>query len=206
MFRPRRLAGYFALGLIAAAPASSRADTSCLAALDALGVSYERVDRPGLAIGVSITGDLGGVEYVGYVARELVLDCSLAYSLAMAGVVLRAHGIERAIYSGAYTRRTIRNSSRPSSHSFGLAIDVHEYEGEELGRLRIQDDYEQGLGSARECLGAPLTEGGAILRDLHCRLEEAALFRFILSPDYDAHHFDHFHFEALPWAERDDVS
>ena len=212
MIRPFGMAAISAWALAAgdfaggSAHARSGGDAAaCLAALDALGVEYERVERPGIVVGVAVTADLGGVKYVSYTGDELVLDCSLVYSLARAGEVLSAYGVERATYSSAYQRRTIRNTSRPSSHSFGLAIDVHIYEGAELGRLRLEDDYEQGLGSAGDCLGRPLTEGGAILRDIHCRLEDAELFRFILSPDYDAHHYNHFHFEALPWGERDDV-
>lgn len=212
MSRPWRWAWFLAVAwgalaapaALAGEPGDGRA-ASCRDALDDLGVRYERADKPGIAIGVAVEGELGGVRYDAYNGGELVLDCSLVYSLARAGEVLRAHGIERAVYSASYQRRRIRNSSRPSSHSFGLAIDVHEFEGDDLGQLRIKDDYEQGLGSDRDCLGSPLTEGGAILRDLHCRLEDARLFRFILSPDYDAHHFNHFHFEALPWSRRDDL-
>ncbi len=177
----------------------------CLRALDDLGVRYDRVDREGIELGVRVRGDIGGVEYAAYHDADLVLDCSLVYSLARAGAVLRAHGIERATYSSAYDRRNIRGSNRPSSHSFGLAIDVHEYDGDRPGLLRVEDDYEQGLGSDEDCLGRPLTEGGAILRSVHCRLEHSELFRFILSPDFDAHHFNHFHIEAEPWSEREDV-
>lgn len=194
------------LSVPAFAGPSGQRSAECTRALDALEVEYERVEREGIAIGVKVEGPLGGVTYEAYDESELILDCSLVYSLARAGALLREHGIERATYSGAYERRMIRNSSRPSRHSFGLAIDVHIYEGDELGRLRIQDDYEQGLGSAEDCLGRPLTEGGAILRHIHCRLDCAQLFRHILSPDYDAHHFNHFHFEAPPWSEREDFS
>ena len=210
----RRPWSWFLAALIGGAPGISPAlagapgdggETACFDALDQLGVRYERADRPGIAIGVKVQGTVGGVTYDAYDGSDLVLDCSLVYSLARAGDVLREYGIERAVYSGSYQRRTIRNTGRTSSHSFGLALDVHIYEGESLDRLRIEDDYEQGLGSADDCLGRPLTEGGAILRDLHCRLENAQLFRFILSPDYDAHHFNHFHLEAHPWTERDDL-
>lgn len=190
----------------ARASAGETGPSICLRALDRLGVRYEETSRPGIDAAVRVRGDLGGVEYVSYGDRELVLDCSLVYSLARAGELLRARGIARAFYSSAYDRRSIRGTSTPSSHSFGLAIDVHEFETDGGERLTLADHYEQGLGSQRDCLGCPLTRRGAVLRDMYCRLEAAELFRFILSPDYDAYHYDHFHFEARPLGERGDIA
>lgn len=211
---PQGTRALFALGLAvlgAAAPAGTgaRAETGpsiCLRALDELGVSYETTQREGIEVAVEVGGDLGGVTYKSYNGDDLVLDCSLVYSLARAGELLRARGIERAVYSSAYQRRTIRGTNTPSSHSFGLAIDVHEFEGDSIGRIRLKDDYEQGLGGDGDCLGRPLTRAGAILRDIDCRLGASGLFRFILSPDYDAHHYNHFHLEAEPLSERRDIA
>jgi hypothetical protein len=187
---------------------SARADSgaaSCLATLDALDVRYERVRRPGIAVGVEVGGPLGGVEYRSFRGdAPLVLDCSLVVSLAVAGRYLAAHGITTATYSSAYQRRNIRGTSRPSRHSFGLAIDVHIFEGDDVGPLTIRDDYEQGLGWEIDCIGRPLTPAGAILRTIDCQLTRSGLFRIILSPDYDADHYNHFHIEALPWQERTD--
>jgi len=179
--------------------------SSCLAALDELGVEYARARRRGIEIGVEVRGLLGGVEYRSYTRDPLVLDCSLVFSLARAGELLRAHGVERVHYSSAYQRRNIRGTSRPSRHSFGLAIDVHTLVlagGEHLAA--VKHDYEQGLGDDWDCVGEPLTELGALLRTIDCQLTHSGLFRIILSPDYDADHYNHFHIEALPWSERTD--
>ena len=175
---------------------------SCLRALSKAGVRYQRVDRVGVKIGVTITDNkLGGVEYVGYEQGKLVIDCSLAVSLAKNGLFLRRLGIEKITYSSAYQRRNIRGTNRPSRHSYGLAIDLHTFHVEGLGSLRIRDDYEQGLGTIEDCVGQPLTEQGALLRTIDCELAESGDFRIILSPDYDAHHYNHFHVEVLPWDE-----
>lgn len=68
--------------------------------------------------------------------------------------------------------------------------------------LRVDRDYEQGLGDEVDCVGQPLTQGGAILKVLQCQLVRSGLFHLVLSPDYDDAHHDHFHLEVKPWADR----
>lgn len=202
------------LALLVAAAPTARAEPdpepasgpSCLAALDALGVSYKKAKRRGVDVGVEVRGRLGGVEYRAYGgAGPLVIDCSLAFSLARAGELMRAHGIDRVSYSSAYQRRNIRGTSRPSRHSFGLAIDVHSFVlagGEKVAAVKL--DYEQGLGDNDDCVGDPLTELGAVLRAVDCQVSRSGLFRIVLTPDYDGDHYNHFHLEVLPWRERSD--
>ena len=173
----------------------------CTAELDARGVSWTKASRRGIAHAVEIKGPLGGVEMTG-IGQPLVIDCSLAVSLAEAGRYLRALGIEKATFSSAYSRRNVRGTNRPSKHSFGLAIDVHTFTGADLGTLRVDKDYEQGLGDDVDCLGAPLTQGGAVLKVMQCQLVRSGLFHLVLSPDYDDAHHDHFHLEARPWGDR----
>jgi hypothetical protein len=168
----------------------------CFAELDARHVSWQHASRPGITLGVEIKGPLGGVALTSD-DQPLVIDCSLAVSLDEAGRYLRALGIEKATFSSAYSRRNVRGTNHPSKHSYGLAIDVHTF-----GDLRVDRDYEQGLGDEVDCVGQPLTEGGAVLKTLQCQLVRSGLFHLVLSPDYDDAHHDHFHLEALPWRER----
>ncbi len=175
---------------------------TCTSELDARGVSWRKAPRTGIAHGVEILGPLGGVTF-GAPDRGLVIDCSLAVSLDEAGRYLRGLGIETVTFSSAYSRRNVRGTNRPSKHSYGLAIDIHTFAGQDLGTLRIDRDYEQGLGDVVDCLGDPLTQGGAVLKVLQCQLVRSGLFHLVLSPDYDDAHHDHFHLEVKPWAERD---
>ena len=188
--------------LVLAAAGSALADTpgDCFAELDARGVAYKRAKRPGIALGVELTGPLGGVQITGEDA--LVVDCSLAVSLDEITRYLRALGIDRATFSSAYSRRNVRGTNRPSKHSYGLAIDVAGFSGTDLGTVRIDRDYEQGLGDAVDCVGQPLAQGGAVLKILQCQLVRSGLFHLVLSPDYDDAHHDHFHLEVKPWQER----
>ena len=156
--RARRARGALARGAGRPAP--------CLRALDRLGIDYG-VPAPRDRDGVEVLGNLGGIEYRSYNRDPLVLDCSLVYSLARSGAMLRARGVERVSYSSAYQRRNIRGTSRPSRHSFGLAIDIHTFAlvgGETFAAIRA--DYEQGLGDASRLRGrAAHRAGRALARD-----------------------------------------
>jgi len=90
----------------------------------------------------------------------------------------------------------------PSKHSYGLAIDVSAFTGDTLGTLRIDRDYQAGLGDDVDCIGAPSTKNAETLKVLQCQLVRSGLFHLVLSPDYDDAHRDHFHLEAVPWHER----
>lgn len=173
----------------------------CTKELDARGVAWKPAARPGIKLAVEVTGSLGGLRLTSE-DQPLVIDCSLAVSLAEAGRYFTGLGFDRATFSSAYSRRNVRGTNHPSKHSFGLAIDVHTFTGDGIGTLRVDRDYEQGLGDEVDCVGTPLTQGGALLKTLQCQLVRSGLFHLVLSPDYDDAHHDHFHLEALPWADR----
>ncbi|CAN5345930.1 hypothetical protein BH11MYX1_BH11MYX1_23170 [soil metagenome] len=173
----------------------------CFSELDVRHVAYRHASRPGIELGVELTGTVGGIELVSE-DQPLVVDCSLAVSLDEAGRYIHALGIANATFSSAYSRRNVRGTNHPSKHSFGLAIDVHTFTGPEVGALRVDRDFEQGLGDDLDCVGSPLTQGGAVLKILQCQFVRSGLFYLVLSPDYDDAHHDHFHLEAKPWAQR----
>ena len=190
-----------ALASTGAAHAESTAAT-CRAELDARKIVYKRITRKGIANAIEVTSALGGITYASDGAG-LILDCSLAVSLDEAGSYLTALGFSQAYFSGAYSRRNVRGTNRPSKHSFGLAIDVHRFMGAQLGTVRVDRDFEQGLGDQLDCIGAPLTEAGAALKIAQCQLVNSGLFSLVLSPDYDDAHYDHFHLEVVPWDKRE---
>jgi hypothetical protein len=173
---------------------------SCYDELEARKVDFKKTKKSGIANAVEIAGRLGGVEVTG--PSPLVIDCSLAVSLDEAGRYLRALGVDKATYSSAYSRRSVRGTNRPSKHSYGLAIDVSGFAGPELGTMSVARDYEQGLGDAVDCVGTPMTQAGAVLKILQCQMVRSGLFHLVLSPDYDDAHHDHYHLEVKPWRER----
>jgi hypothetical protein len=192
---------------LAAAPAARAGGGpgACYRALDARGVAWTHADRPGIDLGVEVEGPLGGVTYQAFSGKPLVLDCSLVVSLAEAGPYFVALGIDRVTFSSAYQVRNVRGTRRRSKHSFGLAIDVHTFHGPELGTVNVERDFEQGLGDAADCVGQPLTQGGAVLKRLECQLVASGLFDLVLNPDYDSDHYNHFHLQARRWRDRDEL-
>jgi hypothetical protein len=192
----RTIAALASLGLTGTVAADDR----CHDELTALGVTWTPARRSGIADAVHVRGPLGGVTWSG--PGDLVIDCSLAVSLAAAGPVFRAVGLTEARYSSAYSVRNVRGTDRKSKHSFGLAIDVPRLTGATVGTLAVISDYEPGLGDGYDCVGQPMTQGGAVLKVLQCQLVRSGLFYLVLSPDYDDAHHDHFHLEARPWSAR----
>jgi len=192
--------------VLSSTPAWAGSAETCKAELAARKVSWKPARLPGIANPVEITGPLGGITYESY-DRPLIIDCSLAVSLDEAGRYMHALGFDKAFFSNAYSRRNVRGTNRPSKHSFGLAIDIHWFIGGDPDHttLRIDRDYEQGLGDDVDCVGNPLTQGGATLKILQCQLVRSGLFFLVLSPDYDDAHHDHFHLEAKPWGERSEL-
>lgn len=200
----RGLAVVLAVGIgcapIARASPASPAPT-CTDELTQRGVAWRPTRRPGIDLPVEIDGALGGVRWHPAGRRPLVIDCSLAVSLAEAGPYFVAAGIERITVISAYARRNVAGTDRPSKHSYGLAIDVSRFEGDGT-ELSVAEHYEPGLGDEIDCLGQPATAGGAVLKVLQCQLVRSGLFHLVLSPDYDYAHRDHFHLEARTWTER----
>ncbi|MDB4959707.1 MAG: uncharacterized protein JWO36_7276 [Myxococcales bacterium] len=193
----------FAILLVASAAHADKAAPlgDCIAELEARHVAWKKASRPGIAVAVQLTGAVGGIALTSD-DQPLVIDCSLAVSLDEAGRYFRGLGVTKATFSSAYSRRNVRGTTHPSKHSYGLAIDVHTFSGPDVGDLRIDRDYEQGLGDDVDCIGEPLTQGGAVLKVLQCQLVRSGLFHLVLSPDYDDAHHDHFHLEVKPWRER----
>ncbi len=193
--------------LVPVATAWAAARPACLESLDALEVPYERAPpREGIAVPVEVTGPLGGVTYtpVGR-ARPLVLDCSLVYSLALAGRYFVEEGLLEAVYTDSYNRRFVHGTRRWSKHAFGLALDVHFWRDATQARVSVAHDYQKGLGRGRDCLGRPADDDSRRLRLVWCRLVRSELFRLVLDPDYDEGHRDHFHIQAPAWNERTDL-
>jgi hypothetical protein len=182
------------------------AAADCLDRLDTLRVPYRPAGPiPGVEEPVEVTGPLGGVRYVPLGReRPLVLDCSLVFSLALAGRYLRDEGITSAVFSDALNRRHVRGTTRWSKHSYGLALDVHHFDG--AARLSVEGDYQTGLGRGRDCVGRPGDDRARRLRVLWCRLARSELFRMVLDPDFDGDHRNHFHLQAEPWGDRQDLS
>ena len=177
----------------------------CLQALDALRVPYQRVGPiSGVDEPVEVLGPLGGVSYIALGRpRPLVLDCSLVFSLALAGRYLRDEGITTAVYSDALVRRYVRGTVACPNTASGWRSTCTASRAR--GACRSNGDYQPGLGQGRDCVGRPGDARARSLRVLACRLARSELFRLVLDPDLDTDHRNHFHLQAPAWDERQDL-
>lgn len=158
----------------------------CLAELTAQKVRFKSLDaRPGIETPVLVSGSVGAISYFAH-GIELVLDCRMALSLAQISPIFAKHGVSKVRFSGAYVYRLTRHG-KLSLHANGLALDVHALTvGPKVHT--VEAEFARGVG----CDGdIPL------VNRIACELRATALFREVITPDYDADHKDHLHI-AIP--------
>lgn len=85
-------------------------------------------------------------------------------------------------------------------HPAGLAIDVALLHRRDGRWLSVQHDFHGRIGAKTCGEGAPMPESpdARELRALVCESSDLGLFTYVLTPDYNAAHFDHFHMEIKP--------
>ena len=85
-------------------------------------------------------------------------------------------------------------------HPAGLAVDVAMLHRRDGRWLSVQKDFHGRVGVKTCGAGAPVPESPDA-RELHalvCESSELGLFTYVLTPDYNAAHADHFHMEIKP--------
>jgi hypothetical protein len=167
----------------------------CMAALDRAGVIYVRVPplerEEGCGYADAVRLQSSSVSYGGSVA--LRCPAMLALLLWERHVLIpaaEAHFRQMPAslrHLGTYACRPIagRSGRRLSQHAFANAIDIASVTvgGETVSVLRDWDDT---------------GEKGRFLRDL--RAGACRMFSAVLSPDYNAAHANHFHFDLGRWS------
>jgi hypothetical protein len=85
-------------------------------------------------------------------------------------------------------------------HPAGLAIDVGLLHLRSGRWINIRQDFHGHLGQKTCGEGAPQPESpdARELRALVCEAAAIGIFTYVLTPDYDAAHADHFHMEIKP--------
>src|SRR6185436_11503074 len=182
-----------------------QADRACLRALGDARVPFVAVGTlRGVRTPVEVVGPIGGVWLVPRAGRAARMDCQLARALAQTAPLLRGLRVDGLSFSGAYDYRRRHHSRRLSEHAHGLAIDVHAVHTAG-GWFDVQRDFARDPGGWRParaggalaaCVGAPASPAGRFLRTVTCSLALHPAFRYVLTPDYDGDHHNHFHLEA----------
>jgi hypothetical protein len=117
--------------------------------------------------------------------------CELAESLADMTDMLRSRGVTDVVYLGVYGCRVVAGTSTLSEHGRGRAFD--------LAALRTTDGTVHTVVSHWEKdQPSPVTPSGRLLRETVEELYEDRVFNIILTPDYNADHYNHFHLDLTP--------
>jgi hypothetical protein len=188
------------------ANASSTDGAACRAELKALGVKFTNVadhdhpDRRGCGIphGVIVTRGPTGITY----SPALLVDCSLAATLPeVERIVQDAAGrhlgapIVRIDTLGTFAcrhRTSMWGGDVLSEHALGLAVDIGAFVPKKGRAVSVVRDYELGAADPK----AP----GAFLRDVYWRLKRESDLSFVLGPEYNEAHRNHFHLDrGLRW-------
>ncbi len=194
---------------ITGTPAAPGSDVVCLSLLAAEGqVFVEAEATEGIATPVKIPeAGIGGVSYRYFYSgkKPRVIDCRLALALIRAAPVLRANGVAEVVFLNHYRPSFGRfGRGEYNFHSQGLAMDVWAFKTVSGLELVVRRDYETGLGfvDPHSCLGRPMTMKGMLLRKIACDLDASDAFEAILTPDYDAQHWHHYHLSAFHSQQR----
>jgi hypothetical protein len=163
--------------------------TACVDALRRAGVAVQempkRRDRPGCERLGTVT--ISRLSRARLDAEEMRCDTALRLYLlerhAVVPLARRELGaeVERIEHFGSYSCRTIRDSSRLSEHARANAFDLAGFRLANGRTVSLKTDWASGGAEAR------------FLRAVRTRA--CLLFNMVLSPDYDAAHADHFHFD-----------
>lgn len=164
---------------------------ACFMLLDQAGVAYTRLDRPSdnpeCGIEDGLTLDQSLTPY----SDTLTMSCRLAATLYVwerhvvipAAEELLGQGVKRIETMGSYACRRVNSAStgRWSEHAHGEAVDISGFTLDDGSRIMIEDDF------------AAADPRGEFLRRVRDRA--CGLFSTTLSPDYNALHHNHLHFD-----------
>jgi hypothetical protein len=168
---------------------------ACRSSLRAWGVTFSSLpDRAapdaklcGIPHGVRLARGPTGIAY----QPELVLDCSMALLLPEVETVMQrvasatlGQRIARIRTFGTYSCRDMVGwLGTKSEHSFANAIDIAAFDTADGKAITVLRDFYQP------------TPAGKFLRRLHDELRADTHLSYVLGPDHDAAHKNHFHLD-----------
>jgi hypothetical protein len=128
-----------------------------------------------------------------------IFDCRLVLALDDFSVLLQKHGIVEAIHMSAYRPRSQFGCTHKydgKQHCGALAVDIMTFKRKDGSSLSVERDF-HGHPGLSTCTTHPApNELWAIV----CEAADAGIFNVILSPNYNAQHYNHLHVEVTPEA------
>ena len=177
----------------------------CLQTLQALGVpftvpgttTYDNVDGKTCEVfePVRVGPVINGVTFhpsdFGNAPTPLYVQCGTALALYATAELAKERDITDIVHYGTYNCRYIAGTTTLSQHSFAYAIDIAGVETASGDQYTIQFDWEVGEPD-------PQTEGGELLYWMAHEMYDRHIWNIILTPEYNAAHYNHFHVDLTP--------
>ncbi len=159
---------------------------------------------PGVAAPMRLDGRLHGVTFRGPGAKSKhsIMDCRLVLALEAFAKVLATHGVTDVHYGNTYRPKARFGGQRgrtPSQHAYALAIDIVRFDLRDGTVLRVEEDYHGDLGKPSCGPDAAMSErtpASILFRNIVCDVARAGVFHHMLTPNHDAAHRTHFHFDV----------
>jgi hypothetical protein len=147
-----------------------------------------------------VTGPFHGVKYVTPSSKYGLFDCRLALALDDMAKLLAPYGVAEIHVDNIYRpgARLPGRKNKPSQHSYGLAVDIMALKLADGRKLSVEHDWHGERGKppcGPEAEITPSSEEATLLRSLVCEVARQGLFHHLLTPNYDAAHRNHLHFD-----------
>jgi hypothetical protein len=181
---------------------------TCEAELTRRSVPFERGEpTAGVLAPVRLPGPLsGGVSIHSMLApRERphaameIFDCRLALALDDFSQQLAKHGVVEMVHLSAYRSRAQFGCTPKydgKQHCGALAVDIASFRRRDGTTLSVEKDFHGSVGLST-CTTHPAPNE---LWSIVCDAADQATFNVILSPNFNAQHFNHLHVEVTPQA------
>jgi len=183
-------------------------ELECFQELKKLKIPHVRAPgAPKIEMPIILTGPILGVHFdTGrpYKERSIgtgdAIDCRLAISLHDLAKVAKKHGIAKILVKSFHRpNQQILDPNAPLRHRIGFAIDIAGFKTKKGKTWIVKDDFNGKIGQ-HTCgsLAAkpnPDTKTARELWTMFCEIAATGSFDSGISPNYNASHFDHVHFD-----------
>ena len=161
-----------------------------------------KIDQP-----IILTGPINGVDFdTGrpYKQRSIAagdaIDCRLAVSLYDLTKVAKKHGIATVIVKSFHRpNQAILDPNAPLRHRIGFAIDIAGFVTKKGKTWNVEKDFHGKIGQttcgSSAAKPSPDTKVARELWSVFCEVVASTSFDSGISPNYNASHFDHVHFD-----------
>ena len=175
----------------------------CRAELRKRNLPVKRVggNTRGVATPVRITGPIHDVRFLGPGERSVygILDCRLALILDDLAPVLARHDVAAVRFDNTYRRSAhLPGKRKPSQHAYGLAMDIRGFALSDGRFLSAETSWHGARGDPAcgpDAVPSDASDDTLQLRNIVCDIAKAGLFHHMLTPNFDAAHHNHFHFD-----------